>query len=141
MILPTIQTGLANLIMTALFSLNLQTATTPAVITVSPETPTTTQQSIIQDKIRETFSEDQTPLAIAKCESGFTQFKNGTTTRGLINSHDIGVFQINEIYHADDARKLGFNIYEADGNIAYAKYLYDTQGSKPWAWSKDCWAK
>jgi hypothetical protein len=47
--------------------------------------------------------------------------------------------QINEKYHAEKAVELGINIYTLEGNVEFAKYLYDTFGSKPWKSSSKCW--
>ncbi|MDB5266300.1 MAG: hypothetical protein JWN89_115 [Parcubacteria group bacterium] len=49
--------------------------------------------------------------------------------------------QINENYHLEDSKKLGYNIYTIEGNVAYAKYIYDKSGAKPWMSSSPCWAK
>jgi hypothetical protein len=77
---------------------------------------------------------------VAFCESRFRQFnKNGEPLRGIANKADVGVMQINEKYHADTAVRLGINIYTLEGNMEYAKYLYDTKGTKPWVHSKGCW--
>ncbi len=79
---------------------------------------------------------------IAYCESQNRQFtQEGEVLRGRINPQDIGVMQINEKYHLGTAKKLGFDIYTLEGNIDYAKYLYETQGVKPWVHSSKCWDK
>ncbi len=80
---------------------------------------------------------------IAKCESvGYRQYdESGNVLRGKINPDDIGVFQINTYYHLESSKKMGLDIFTLQGNIAYAKYLYDTQGTRPWNWSKGCWGK
>lgn len=49
--------------------------------------------------------------------------------------------QINELYHLETAEKLGLDIYTIEGNVAYAKHLYEEQGAKPWMSSSPCWAK
>jgi len=49
--------------------------------------------------------------------------------------------QINELYHADEAKALGYDIYTIQGNVAFARYLYDKQGTKPWMSSSACWSK
>jgi hypothetical protein len=54
---------------------------------------------------------------------------------------DTGVMQINKTYHAKTAAKLGLNLDKLDDNLAYAKYLYDTQGVQPWSASEPCWGK
>jgi len=49
--------------------------------------------------------------------------------------------QINVLYHAKTAEKLGLNVHDLDDNVAYARYLYEKQGAKPWMSSSACWAK
>jgi len=87
---------------------------------------------------------EETPILaeIAFCESRLRQFdENGNVLRGVQNSQDVGVMQINEKYHLETAQKLGLNLYTLEGNMAYGKYLYDTQGTKPWNYSSHCWGK
>jgi hypothetical protein len=50
------------------------------------------------------------------------------------------VMQINEKYHLETSRELGFNIHTLEGNMAYARYLYEKQGARPWLASSHCWA-
>ncbi len=77
---------------------------------------------------------------IASCESHNRQFNElGGVLRGYVNSQDVGYMQINEKYHLGTSIKLGFDIYTLEGNIDYAKYLYRTQGVKPWVHSSHCW--
>ena len=40
----------------------------------------------------------------------------------------------------DEAAKLGYNIYTVEGNVAFAKYLYNKYGSDPWSSSSKCWS-
>lgn len=77
---------------------------------------------------------------IAYCESRNRQFdKNGSVIRGVVNSKDVGIFQINEKYHLSDSKKMGLNIHTVEGNLDYAEYLYEKQGTRPWNSSKPCW--
>jgi hypothetical protein len=79
---------------------------------------------------------------IAACESHYRQFdSNGKVLRGQKNQYDVGVMQINELYHLEASEKLDVDIYTLDGNVAYARYLYEKQGAKPWMSSSACWAK
>jgi hypothetical protein len=80
---------------------------------------------------------------VGGCESHNRQYdKNGNVVRGEVNHFDVGVMQINELYHADTAKKLGYDIYSIDGNVAFARYLYETQGgTQPWSSSSPCWSK
>ncbi len=84
-----------------------------------------------------------TPLmAVTRCESHFHQWDDtGAVLRGKENRLDIGFGQINAFYHEKDAAKMGFDIYSAEGNILFTKWLYDHQGLKPWVWSRGCWSK
>jgi hypothetical protein len=88
------------------------------------------------------FADTPILATIASCESHDRQVdKNGKIVRGEVNHYDVGVMQINELYHADEAKKLGIDIYTLDGNVAFAKYLYDKEGAKPWMSSSSCWSK
>ncbi len=86
----------------------------------------------IEEKIKSLFLDAPQMVVIAKCESGFRQFgSNGLPLRGG-NGYYIGVFQISEVVHAQAALALGFDIYFTDGNIGYARYLYNKSGTVPW---------
>jgi len=77
---------------------------------------------------------------IAICESGLVQFKkDGSVLRGRENASDTGVFQINLYYHKEKADELGFDLFTTEGNIAYAVWLYQQQGTVPWLASARCW--
>ena len=79
-------------------------------------------------------------LDIARCESRLQQFhEDGSLVRGRKNSHDVGVFQINEEYHLERSRVRGFDIYTAAGNIEYAMWLIERDGDRHWRWSQSCW--
>ncbi len=49
--------------------------------------------------------------------------------------------QINEKYHLKRSQTLGYDIYTLTGNLAYAKRLYEEEGTKPWKASAPCWLK
>ena len=90
--------------------------------------------------VQEYFADMPILAEIANCESTFRQFDSkGKVIRGIADSNDVGVMQINERYHLAQSKKLGYNIYTLDGNMAYARYLYETEGTKPWNASKACW--
>ena len=79
---------------------------------------------------------------IAKCESRYRQLNSeGNVLKGKKNSYDRGVMQINILYHAETAEKLGLDVHNLDDNVAFARYLYEKQGAKPWMSSSACWAK
>jgi len=78
---------------------------------------------------------------ICTCESRLSHYeKDGKTVlRGKINKYDIGICQINELYHKERIEALGLDIYTPEGNVEFAKDLFDRQGSAPWVWSEGCW--
>jgi hypothetical protein len=79
---------------------------------------------------------------IAICESNDRHFKeNGEVLTGKYDPRDIGRFQINKALWEDEAKKLGYDIYTEEGNEAFAVYLFEKQGTRPWFKSKYCWSK
>ncbi len=87
---------------------------------------------------------EETPILakIAMCESSLKQFdKHGNVIRGKVDDADVGLMQINERYHGEMAEKMGLDLETIEGNLAYAKYLYDKEGTRPWNASKPCWSK
>ncbi len=110
-------------------------------ITVHLPAPMPATQTVEQ-YVREYFAEDPIMIEIARCESRFKQFdKDGSIHRGVVNDLDLGVMQVNEIYHGTTAKKLGLDLYTIQGNVAYAKYLYDKEGTQQWISSSPCWSK
>ncbi len=81
-------------------------------------------------------------VEIARCESGFRHYNSdGSVLRGFVNRSDVGVMQINKFYHGDRADQLGLDIFSREGNLAYAMYLYEKQGTTPWLASGACWGQ
>jgi hypothetical protein len=97
----------------------------------------------VEEYVREYFKDEPVMIDIARCESRFRQYdSNGRVLRNEQGSSATGVFQIMASIHAASADKnLGFNIYNLEGNAAYARYLYDNYGTSPWNASKACWGK
>jgi hypothetical protein len=99
-------------------------------------------QSEIQQKVKSYFVDIPLLSQIAGCESHYNQFsKDGSIFRGEINNADVGVMQINEYYHLQTSKSLGYDIHTLAGNMAYARYLYEREGSAPWISSSYCWKK
>lgn len=100
------------------------------------------QSVLIEDYIKQYFKDNPELIEVAKCESTFRHLgTNGNVIRGIVNRNDIGVMQINEIYHNEQAKKLGYDIHTLEGNMAYAKWLYKKEGLQPWISSSKCWSK
>lgn len=96
----------------------------------------------IERTVRNYFKDDPVLADIAWCESRFRHYDaDGNLHRGEVNNRDVGVMQINERFHLNQALKFGYDIYTLKGNMAYAKYLYDKEGTVPWNSSSKCWKK
>lgn len=94
------------------------------------------------EEVKTYFKGDPVLISIAKCESDFRQYdKDGDILRGKVNSKDVGVMQINEDYHLEKSKALGLDIYTLEGNLAYAKELYQDQGLNAWKSSYRCWGE
>ena len=101
-----------------------------------------TDPANVERFIEDYFSDIPELKKIAFCESSFRHFdKNGEPRRGRVNRYDVGVMQINEMYHAKEASALGLDLETIDGNVAFARHLYEREGSRPWNSSSPCWDK
>lgn len=98
------------------------------------------ENSGIEARVRAYFSDAPVMANIAECESKFRQFAvNGEALHGGYGSRMIGVFQIYSDIHAEYAKERGMDIYTLEGNLAYARYLYEREGTVPWNSSAHCW--
>ena len=86
----------------------------------------------IEAKVRQVFADAPIMVSVAKCESGLLQFRSDGSLVRSPNGLYIGVFQIDENIHGQYAMSLGLDITTVDGNLAYARHLYDQKGSQPW---------
>lgn len=79
---------------------------------------------------------------VSRCESGFTQYTvYGTPLKGKITPRDTGAMQVNKDYHEDSAEALGLDLDHIDGNLKYARHLYNQNGYSDWSASKGCWSR
>ncbi len=126
---------------------NLATGGNPVIVpdsSLNQITVTQVREYTVPELIKELsghYDVDSTlALDIARCESRLQQFyEDGTLVRGKKNAHDVGVFQINEEYHLERSKTLGFDIYTTAGNIEYAMWLMKREGDRHWRWSQGCW--
>jgi len=96
----------------------------------------------VESKVREYFSDLPIMAEVSKCESRYRQFSpDGSIFRGIVNSADVGVMQVNEYYHLKRAKKLGIDIHTLEGNLKYSRILYNEKGTQPWYSSAPCWKK
>jgi hypothetical protein len=91
--------------------------------------------------VRSYFSDIPVMIQIARCESTFRHtLSDGTVLHGQRDPADIGVMQINQRYHGENARELGLDLRDLHDNMEYARDLYLKQGTKPWTASAACWS-
>ncbi len=96
----------------------------------------------VEKFLNDYFADMPLMAKIAKCESRNRHYdKSGQVLRGEVTPLDRGVMQINLHYHQEAAAKLGLDLHDIDDNVAYARYLYEKEGAKPWMSSSKCWAK
>jgi len=96
----------------------------------------------VEEYVRDYFADLPVMIAIAKCESQFRQTDKSGKLLKNTNSSAIGVFQImSSIHDANAEKNLGIDITTIEGNAAYARYLFEKSGTKPWNASKACWSK
>ncbi len=87
----------------------------------------------VEAQVRAAFADAPDMIAAAKCESGYRQFNDdGSPLHGGWGGKYVGIFQISEEVHSAEAARLGDDISTVAGNIAYARHLYDREGTVPW---------
>lgn len=131
------------LFLVVIFVALLQSAmTVQAAETATTTTATTTipDQAEVEAKVREEFSDVPAMVEIARCESKFRQFTDsGNVFYGGYDNNMIGVFQFYESVHKSTADSLGYDLSTLEGNMDYARHLYQAEGLTPWNSSKSCW--
>jgi len=98
-------------------------------------------KSFINDEkiVREYFVDIPTMIEIARCESKYRQFTDAGNPLIGGDGVTVGLFQVHESIHTPAATALGHNLRTLEGNMAYARHLYNVEGSSPWNSSKYCW--
>jgi hypothetical protein len=92
----------------------------------------TNPNALVKARVTDYFYDIPAMITIAQCESGFKQyFANGSPLYDSSRTY-IGVFQISEKIHTGAAKGMGYDIATLEGNIAYARYLYNKNGTGPW---------
>lgn len=95
----------------------------------------------VEEFVREYYADTPVLIEVARCESQFRQYdEKGAVLRGEVTPEDIGIMQINDHFQGETAKSMGYDIRTIEGNLAYAKVLYDKQGVAPWRASKKCWS-
>lgn len=93
-------------------------------------------------RVREYFKDIPIMIQVARCESTFRHtLEDGSVLKGKVDSRDTGVMQINTYYHGTTAVQLGLDLEVLEDNMAYARHLYERQGTQPWSASSPCWGR
>lgn len=96
----------------------------------------------VETRVAEYFADSPVMVDIARCESKFRQYTDtGNPLHGGLGGAMVGVYQVHSDVHAEYAKGLGMDIYTLEGNLAYAKRLYEREGTRPWISSFPCWGK
>lgn len=96
----------------------------------------------VEKFVEDYFADIPVMAKIAYCESRNRHLdKNGQILKGEKTPLDRGVMQINLYFHEETATKMGLDLHDLDDNVAYARYLYEKQGVKPWMASSKCWTE
>jgi hypothetical protein len=122
---------------TSTMAVATSTLATTTAVTAASTTATTTviqDRAAVEKRVREYFADTPVMIDIARCESNFRQFTDsGKPFRGGAGGEMLGVFQFYEKYHVAPAAALGFDLDTLEGNIGYAKRVYEGQGTTPWS--------
>ena len=104
---------------------------------------TASSASLDTEKIvRSYFRDIPVMIQIARCESTFRHtLEDGSVLQGVVDPADTGVMQINKRYHEQTAATMKLNLDDIYHNMAYARHLYETQGTRPWNASAPCWGQ
>jgi hypothetical protein len=109
-------------------------ATTPYAATSTATSTQVQTPAVVEKRVREYFVDIPVMIEIARCESKFRQFTDaGSVFRGGAGAGMIGVFQFYEKYHTAASAALGLDLAALEGNIRYARHLYEQSGTTPWA--------
>ncbi|MCX6703497.1 MAG: hypothetical protein NTV02_02300 [Candidatus Zambryskibacteria bacterium] len=117
--------------------LNSTTTTTKPIVTIEkkPCIEDDPQHGPDKEKAIKALKDYPVLFALACRESRFNQMdpKNPTKVlRGKENPDDTGIMQINRHIHKDLIKEKGVDIDTFEGNIAFAKFLYDDKGIDHW---------
>ncbi|MDP2651234.1 MAG: hypothetical protein Q8O98_01435 [bacterium] len=119
---------------------NVLTKTKPEDVRSRDYLPITDSKNVKQF-ITDYFADIPIMAKVAACESRNRHYVAGQILKGKQNTYDRGVMQINILYHGKTAEELKLDLHNIDDNVAYARYLYEKQGVKPWMSSSKCWTK
>lgn len=105
-------------------------------------TAVTDKAADTEEIVRQYFADIPVMIQVARCESTFRHtLADGTVLRGKVDDRDVGVMQINTFYHGESAEQMNLDLEDIYDNMAYARDLYERQGTQPWSASAPCWSR
>lgn len=117
-----------------------ETAYGQIVNTLATEQTTPSLSTDTETIVRSYFQDIPIMIQIARCESTFRHtLADGSVLTGRVDPADTGVMQINKRYHESTATAMDLNLEDIYHNMAYARHLYEKQGTQPWSASAPCW--
>lgn len=112
----------------------------PELIETALAAEVTEDKNEVETLVRAYFQDAPVMISVARCESHFRhELADGTILKGKVDGADTGVMQINRRFHEKRAQSLGLDLFDLEDNLAYARILYEEQGTKPWNASAPCW--
>lgn len=111
------------------------------IVSIPTAEATATVESLDTERIvRSYFKDIPVLIEVARCESTFRHtLEDGSVLKGVVDPADTGVMQINKRYHQKTAAAMSLDLEDIYHNMAYARHLYETQGTQPWSASAPCW--
>lgn len=124
------------------FAALVPATSTQATLVAAPSAVVMPLHQSVEEYVREQFKDAPVMIDIARCESRFRQYDSNGKVLKNPTSSAMGVFQVMASIHAESAKdNLDLDIYSLEGNAAYARYLYERNGTRDWNASKHCWGK
>ncbi len=113
------------------------------IVSIPTAEASATVESLDTERIvRSYFKDIPVLIEVARCESTFRHtLEDGSVLKGVVDPADTGVMQINKRYHQKTAAAMSLDLEDIYHNMAYARHLYETQGTQPWSASAPCWSR
>lgn len=113
------------------------------IVSITETGENTSSQTLDTERIvRSYFKDIPIMIEVARCESTFRHtLEDGSVLKGVVDPADTGVMQINKRYHEKTALAMSLNLEDIYHNMAYARHLYEKQGTQPWSASAPCWSR
>ena len=108
---------------------------------VSAQDASSNPNAGVEALVDQYFAATPIMIAIAKCESRFREFNATGAPLDGGSGGMVGVYQVNSRVHKKIALSMGMDIDTTIGNLEYANYLYQQEGTVPWVSSQTCWQK